>query len=185
MANTFLISDTHFGHANILTFKRNNGELLRPDFYDIKHHDEVLIENWNKVVKPADKVYHLGDVGFKNFTYLEQVLKSLNGEKVLIKGNHDNFKLSQYAQHFKDVRAYHILDGILLSHIPIHPDSLSRWKGNVHGHLHDNILTDARYFNMCVEHHDYTPLPFELIREYFNDGPESYHRSLINYKAKY
>ena len=64
--------------------------------------------------------------------------------------------------------AYHVLDKIVLSHVPIHPESVARWKGNVHGHLHENKLEDKRYMNICVEHTDYTPVDFESIREYFN-----------------
>lgn len=162
---TYLISDTHFGHANILTFTKEDGTPLRPGFKDIKEHDEILIQNWNKVVGPNDRVYHLGDVGFKNWGYFLNVLTCLHGTKVLIKGNHDNFKLSQYAQVFKDVRAYHVLDKMVLSHVPIHPDSVSRGTVNLHGHLHHHELDDPRYLNMCVEHWDYTPVDFEYIRE--------------------
>lgn len=162
--NTFLIADTHFGHSNILTFKNQDGSFLRPGFKDIVDHDEYLIYKWNSVVRPGDKVYHLGDVGFKNFSSLQQVFNRLNGEKVLIKGNHDNLKLSQYAHIFKDVRAYHVLDKFVLSHIPVHPDSVARWKGNIHGHLHEKIINDDRYINVSVEQIDYTPISFEELK---------------------
>ena len=165
MSKTFLIGDTHFGHSNILTFKKANGEPLRR-FANITEHDEYLIYRWNLTVKPEDKVYHLGDIGFKSWTQLDYILSRLNGTKVLIKGNHDNFKLSQYAQHFKDVRASHQLDKFLLTHIPIHPDSLSRWVGNIHGHVHSNSLDDPRYINVSVEQlDDYAPVDFERIKK--------------------
>jgi len=167
MTNTFLISDTHFSHGNILNFMKKDNTPLRPFFVDINHHDFVLIDNWNKVVGKNDKVYHLGDVGFTNFPKLKTIFDMLNGTKVLIKGNHDNFKLSQYAQIFKDVRATHQLDKFVLSHVPIHPYSLDRWKGNLHGHLHEGQIDDERYVNMCVEHWNYTPVPFETIRSKF------------------
>jgi len=178
MAKTFLISDTHFGHSNILTFKRDNGTPLR-DFPDIYYHDEHLIQQWNKTVSPLDKVYHLGDVGFKSFSRLGPTLERLNGTKVLIKGNHDGFKLSQYAQYFKDIRGSHQLDKFILTHIPIHPQSLSRWKANIHGHLHANVVQerihglglvdDTRYVNVAVEQINYTPIDFEEIRSKFSD----------------
>ena len=164
---TFLIGDTHFGHSNILTFKKQDGSPLRV-FDNIYEHDEYLIYKWNLVVKPEDKVYHLGDVGFRNFTVLNQILSRLNGSKILIKGNHDNMKLSQYAQHFKDIRGSHVLDKFILTHIPIHPDSLSRWVGNIHGHMHSNSLPDSRYINVSVEQlNDYTPIDFEEIKRKF------------------
>ena len=162
MTRCFLISDTHFGHHNILKFKDKDGNSLRP-FESVGEMDSVLIDNWNKVVGVNDKVYHLGDVAFCSFSRLKHIFQQLNGNKVLIKGNHDNMKLSQYAQLFKDVRAYHLLDNFALSHIPIHPESLSRWKGNIHGHLHANELSDPHYFCVSVEQIDFTPIEFGVI----------------------
>jgi len=159
---TFLISDTHFGHANILTFRNENGSPVRL-FSDLEEMNETMIDNWNKTVGKEDKVYHLGDVLFTK-RWLDLILPRLNGNKVLIKGNHDTLKLSQYQQYFKDVRAYWILDKFVLSHIPIHPESLSRWKANIHGHLHGNSLKDSRYKNVSVEVINYTPVDFEEIR---------------------
>jgi len=169
VAKTFLISDTHFGHSNILTFKRDDGTPLR-NFPDIYHHDEHLIQQWNKIVSPLDKVYHLGDVGFKSFSRLGLTLERLNGTKVLIKGNHDGFKLSQYAQYFKDIRGSHQLDKFILTHIPIHPQSLSRWKANIHGHLHANVVNDPRYINVAVEQINYAPIDFEEIRSKYDQA---------------
>lgn len=163
---TFLISDTHFYHTNILNFKRKDGTPLR-DFKDMDHMMTTLVYNWNKVVSENDKVYHLGDVAFVNARGLE-ILNQLNGRKVLIKGNHDNQKLSTYLKYFYDVRAYHILDNFILSHIPIHPESLSRWKANIHGHTHDNNLSDPRYFNISVENINYTPINFEEIKRAYS-----------------
>lgn len=164
--NTWIVSDTHFGHKNMLSFKRKDGKPLR-DFSSGDEMDQHMIKCWNSVVDPEDKVYHLGDVGFTNFTYTKRVFDFLHGDKVLVKGNHDNFKLSQYSQIFRDVRAYHVLDKILLAHIPVHPDSLNRWRGQVHGHTHSNSLTDPRYYNASVEVTDYTPVNFNDIRKYY------------------
>lgn len=162
---TFLISDTHFGHANILTFKNDDGTPVR-DFSSLEEMNETMVECWNKTVSPEDKVYHLGDVLFTK-KWLDLIMPRLNGTKVLIKGNHDTLKLSQYQQYFKDVRAVWVLDKLVLSHIPIHPESLSRWRANVHGHLHGNSLADPRYFNVSVEKINYTPVDFEYIRSVY------------------
>lgn len=166
MSRTFLISDTHFNHTNILSFRKVNGEPLRL-FSSTEEMNEVMIQNWNLVVGPKDKVYHLGDVAFKGAKALE-ILSRLNGDKVLIKGNHDIHKPSAYLQYFRDIRAYHILDKLLLAHVPVHPISLERWRGQIHGHLHDNVVGDIKYFNVSVEQINYTPIDFEEIREYFN-----------------
>lgn len=164
---TFLIGDTHFWHHNIITFKRNDGTPLR-DFSCVEEMNEHIIERWNSVVGPNDKVYHLGDVAFKNSSSVASIFPRLNGTKVLIKGNHDILKPSVYLQFFKDIRAYHQLDKILLAHIPVHPDSLSRWEGQVHGHVHANSLADPRYYNVSVEAINYTPVEFGVVKEYFD-----------------
>lgn len=173
--NRFYIADTHFGHANILTFKRNDGTPLR-EFCCVDEMNEHMVRKWNEVVHPTDTVYHLGDVAI-NHKILPNILPRLNGRKILIKGNHDQAKLSVYAAYFADVRAYDRKDGIVASHVPIHPGSLERWGVNVHGHLHANQVTktvsiynfgqsppiqhrvpDSRYFCVSVEQIDYTPI---------------------------
>jgi calcineurin-like phosphoesterase family protein len=124
----------------------------------------------NLVVGKEDRVYHLGDFCFSN-RHLE-ILSNLNGKHVLIKGNHDKLKMSQYSQYFDDVRGTHQLDGFILSHIPLHPASLTRWPVNIHGHLHSYNVTkedgsiDNRYFSVCVEqpHMNYAPISLEQIK---------------------
>lgn len=170
MKNRFLISDTHFGHRRMLEFTDSmTGQRVRPHWENIEDMDEDLIQRWNSVVSPNSTIYHLGDVVI-NRRYL-QVLSRLNGDKVLIKGNHDIFKLQEYTPYFRDIRAYHVLDNCVLSHVPIHPSQIQRFKGNIHGHLHSNrVLTadgkiDPNYFSVCVEQINYTPIEFsEAIR---------------------
>ncbi len=170
MSNIFLISDTHFSHSAILTFTDNKGKRLR-EFDTVEEMDETMVRNWNSVVRPQDKVYHLGDVVMHKRAL--PILSRLNGEKVLIKGNHDKEKLSLYTPYFKDVRGTHQFDGMILSHIPIHPNSLARWGCNVHGHLHSNVVTmpmpyntipDKRYFCVSVEQINYTPISLEDLK---------------------
>jgi len=169
---TFLISDTHFSHANICKFKTNDGLPLRP-FTSADEMDEHMIQAWNSVVGSKDKVYHLGDIAMCNVTKFRTIMSRLNGEKVLIKGNHDNLKLSAYAEFFKDVRACHSLDNLLLTHIPIHTESLARWRGNIHGHLHSNRVLansgeiDIRYFSVCAEVINYVPIAFDKVNKVF------------------
>jgi len=167
--NTFFISDHHFGHANVLTFKRSDGSPLR-SFSHVDEMNEHMVERWNSVVKSTDKVYHLGDIAL-NHKYL-YFLDRCNGEKVLIKGNHDTGKISQYMPYFKDIRGSHQFDGVLLTHIPVHPASLARWGLNIHGHLHSNVVTqepwdkpDPRYFNVSVERLNYTPISYDEIKK--------------------
>lgn len=181
--NIFFISDTHFGHANMLKFTNYDGSRLRP-FDSIEELDELMIQNWNERVKPTDKIYHLGDVVYR-CKNRDQIMSRLNGEKVLIKGNHDRDQLGWYMKYFKDVRGTCHIDGnYLLSHFPIHPDSKGRFVRGLHGHIHaqtvmkkeyyvvdyghelaTSVKPDPWYRNCCVEVNNYSPVPFELIKE--------------------
>ena len=174
--NIFFISDTHFGHANMLNFLNYDGTRTRP-FDSIEEVDELMIQNWNEMVKKEDKIYHLGDVAFGQS--FDKVMPRLNGTKVLIKGNHDRLQIGKYVKYFKDVRGTCHVDGnYLLSHFPIHPDSKGRFVRNLHGHIHaqtvmkllwyptgNGVEPDLWYRNCCVEVNNYSPIPFELIKE--------------------
>lgn len=167
MPSTYLVSDTHFGHIGMTKFVDNNGNKIRP-WDNIEEMDECLVHNWNSVVKPKDKVYHLGDVVI-NRKHLK-TLARLNGDKVLIKGNHDIFHIEDYLEYFRDIRGYHVMDKRILSHIPVHPDSKGRFKNNIHGHLHGNKVLlngklDPFYFCVSVENIHYTPILFDKVRE--------------------
>jgi calcineurin-like phosphoesterase family protein len=170
MPSVFLISDTHFGHEKTCTeFKRADGSPMRP-FSCAEEMDEFMVQRWNEVVRPSDKVYHLGDVVIQR-KHLATVGR-LNGDKVLLRGNHDIFKLPDYTKYFRDVRAYHVMNKMLLSHVPVHPSQLEyRFTHNIHGHLHEKALDDPRYVNVSVEHINYTPILFEeLLKKIAKDA---------------
>ena len=167
MPSVFLVSDTHFGHAGVCRFLRDDGTKLRP-WDDPEKMDEDMIKLWNDTVRPNDKVYHLGDVVMHRKSL--SIMHRLNGDKVLIKGNHDIFKLGDYIPYFRDIRAYHVMNNMILSHIPIHPESKGRFSANIHGHLHANRVKkhdkiDPWYFNVSVEQIDYKPILFEEVLE--------------------
>jgi len=171
LANTFLISDTHFGHQGICTFLKDDGTKVRPWSNAIEM-DEKLIENWNKTVRPNDKIYHLGDIAIKRHSL--EVLKQLNGDKVLIRGNHDIFKLKDYTKYFRDIRGTCKFDCFLFSHYPVHIESIGgHIKCNVHGHLHYRHVLDENnnihknYENVSVECIEYTPISFEQMKQNF------------------
>lgn len=167
--NTFLISDTHFGHAGMLEFKDNDGVPLRP-FKNVEEMDETMVDNWNRVVRPEDRVYHIGDVVI-NRRFLP-IMNRLKGRKKLIRGNHDLFKLKDYAPYFEDFYGCYVLKDMILTHIPIHPDCLiHRFGTNVHGHLHSNVVCkpngtlDTKYISVCVEKINYTPISIDDLRK--------------------
>jgi len=186
MSNTWFASDHHFGHANMMNFfKRDGVTPLRP-FVDADDMDETIIENHNRVVKPNDRVYLLGDLAIARRNIAKAA--RLNGRKKLLMGNHDPFVKNQNRDYFEmagieAVEAFHKFDKFVATHIPVHPSCLStRWNVNVHGHTHDNLVMkmntfrypgdfgfrseevpDERYINVCMEHINYTPISLEEI----------------------
>jgi calcineurin-like phosphoesterase family protein len=178
MSNIFLASDYHFHHSNILNFTKSDGSPLRV-FDDVNHMNEYMLMRHNMVVSPKSKIYMLGDITMGKNAKALGILNRMNGEKILIKGNHDLGTLSTYSAFFKDIRGSHQLDGMLLTHIPIHPESLSRWKVNIHGHLHANRVMlgnqiDPRYYSVCMEQlDDYTPISLEELKKRLKSVLES------------
>ena len=193
MSNIWFASDHHFGHENMMKFfKRDGVTPLRP-FVDANDMDETIIENHNRVVKPNDRVYLLGDLAIARRNIHKAA--RLNGRKKLLMGNHDPFVKNQNRDYFElagieAVEAFHKFDRFVATHIPVHPSCLStRWNVNVHGHTHDNLVMkpnpymgastrnqkitmllqqgaevpDERYINVCMEHINYTPISLEEI----------------------
>lgn len=146
MSKNFYISDTHWSHSNALHFDH------RP-WTTIEEHDKALIKNWNRVVTSADTVYILGDFHWgKEYQWIE-VLEQLNGNKVLIKGNHD-ITPQKSKKYFQDIKDYKEIDDngrkIILCHYPI-PYFKNHYYGYYHlyGHVHNSFE-----YNM-VEHDRY------------------------------
>ena len=163
--NRFLISDTHFGHTNTWQkFTLEDGSPLRP-FTSTEEMDEAMVDNWNRVVRPKDTVYHLGDVVIARRNL--ETVKRLNGRKILIRGNHDIFKDKDYYEAgFEQIHGVRVfVDQFILSHIPLHPDCVGeRFKRNVHGHLHGNrIMIDNPLYSRVVDPATYQPQFMEVI----------------------
>jgi calcineurin-like phosphoesterase family protein len=177
MPSVFLVSDTHFGHTGVCRFTRNDGVTKLRPWDSAEEMDEAMVKAWNDRVRHTDKVYHLGDVVINRKSL--SIMSRLNGDKVLIRGNHDIFKDTDYREHFRELRAYHVMNGMILSHIPVHAESLGRFGVNIHGHLHANRVRkargvdartgevlysdaiDPRYHCVCVEQTDFAPILFE------------------------
>ena len=163
--NTFVISDTHFGHQGIIEFEN----VYRGHFKNAEEMDECMVERWNAVVKPNDLVYHLGDVAFKN---QYDIVKRLNGTKALIFGNHDNgvtiqrFMEIGFTQFFGMKR---IGREYFFTHCPMHRFELNMYPDmkNVHGHIHSRLVLDktlkpdSDYINVGVELTDFKPIALE------------------------
>jgi calcineurin-like phosphoesterase family protein len=183
----WVISDTHFGQSSVLTFKNNDGSPLR-DFKDLDEMHQTIIDNWNKVVGKGDLVLHLGDVAFSGQA-MDAIIPQLNGIKYLIRGNHDKFTEGRYRKYFNRILGVYIRDNVCFTHVPVHPSCLSRWKANVHGHLHGSTvmkvdvvetgiglmvedIEDTKYINVCVEQINYTPVAFDELIERIDASAE-------------
>jgi len=156
MTDTWVISDTHFNHAPILTFKDYAGKPPRDGFTDVNHMNEVMLDNWASVVKPNDTVIHCGDVlfGMDKVDWMTNVFAKLPGKKRLVLGNHDNAKM--IAPFFKDIQLWIDMSTLAESHRFGNKPLL-----NVHGHIHSNPSPEGPYRCVCVEQINYTPINLE------------------------
>lgn len=170
MARTYVISDYHFSHWGVCKFMNPDGTKLRPwDSPD--QMDRDLIDFTNEIVNENDKIYFLGDLCInRRGLHVVSGLKCKN--LILIKGNHDIFKLEDYTPYFRDVRSCHVMNKTILTHIPVHKSQLERFTLNIHGHTHwhevldEKGKKDLRYYNVCVEKTNYRPVDIEKIYEY-------------------
>jgi calcineurin-like phosphoesterase family protein len=193
MSNRWFTSDTHFGHANIISF------CDRP-FADFEEMDEALIANWNSVVGDDDVVYHMGDVAMGKWDRWEGIFNRLNGYKILVVGNHDrvfkgaNTKTQEkfagfYDDWFDEVDdslSHAILANgtrVKLSHFPYNGDHTNEDRFDeyrlpddgvtplIHGHTHykDVISKSKRgtiQIHVGVDAHNYTPVSEQQVIDY-------------------
>jgi len=169
--NTYFLSDTHFSHFNIIKHS------CRP-FSSAEEMDAILIENWNKLVKPNDSVYHLGDFAFCKLNELEEKLKMLNGNIHLILGNHDSMieknksKLSKYFASIKNYNEIKIKDQkIILFHYGQRVWNKSHYGSfQLHGHSHGSLAPYGKSLDVGIDckhlTSDYRPIEFEEIKVY-------------------
>jgi len=170
---TWVYSDPHFYHGNICKFEASPGVKLRP-WDDAEQMTEDMIRWYNELVDHGDRVYILGDVAFSPGKFRE-IMGRLNGRKVLVPGNHEPRRFDKVCHDLDvEIRGYVVKKGFIMSHIPIHPGSLSRWNLNIHGHTHANPVVwpavnprvmsnipDERYFCVSCERVDYLPKSLE------------------------
>lgn len=171
----YYISDMHFGHKNIMKHS------ARP-FDSVEKMNKVIIQNWNKKVKPTDDVYILGDFCYK-MKGLEpsDILKQLNGKLHLIIGNHDKHLLNDSAarKYFVEIKDYKLIEDngekIILSHYPMAEwDGYFRGVKHFYGHIHNNtnnvtykIMTEMieNAYNVGVDILDYEPCTYTEVIE--------------------
>jgi calcineurin-like phosphoesterase family protein len=164
--NIWFTSDTHFGHANIIKYCN------RP-FKSLEEMNRRLIHNWNQRVKEDDMVFHLGDFCFRNTSDKGEGIKvnavdwmkKLNGNIVLIKGNHD--KNNSAKSPIKSMVLEYDNKKILLIHDP--EDFFKTIKGKFDivlcGHIHDEWVTKrcngVDIINAGVDVNNFMPVTFQ------------------------
>lgn len=137
MGKKFYISDLHFSHNNVLAFDN------RP-FKTVEEMDTELIRRWNSVVEPGDVVYVLGDMFWVPPAKARPIMEQLNGQKFLVKGNHDRWHDSKFDKLFVKIDEYMEVDDgerkVVLCHYPI-PCFKNHFYGWVHlyGHVHNSF----------------------------------------------
>jgi calcineurin-like phosphoesterase family protein len=161
----FVLSDTHFNHANIIKYSQ------RP-FADLEEMNSTLISNWNSAISPEDMVLFIGDFAMNSHEYF---LERVNGNIMFIRGNHDK----RFNVKMRDKKYFHY-GGIefLLIHDPSYiPNSYRGWV--IHGHHHNNYpddypFFDPRYrkFNVSVDLTGYKPVPMDYIAHLVRTGTE-------------
>jgi calcineurin-like phosphoesterase family protein len=152
MSKVYFISDPHFGHENMAKHR---------GFENADAQDSFIIDNWNKTVSKKDTVWLLGDITMEKSNY-SKYLPKLNGLINVVCGNHDlaqhTKELSKFVNKIGGAVKY---KGFILTHIPIHESEINRFRGNIHGHVHEKSLSHVKYLNVSCEVLGYKPILFE------------------------
>jgi calcineurin-like phosphoesterase family protein len=137
---TYITSDLHFGHTNIMKFCPVSRARFRND---VAYMNEAMVKEWNEIVEPDDLVYILGDVAFLPAQKAAEFMRRCNGRKILVQGNHDRKTLNDpvFRGCFEEI--HHYLDinyagtKVCMFHYPIAEwDQMHRGSVHFHGHLH-------------------------------------------------
>lgn len=161
---TWIISDTHFGHKNIVKYCN------RP-----MNHNAIIHDNWVNRITQEDTVFHLGDLAVwygPEEQYWLEAAEDLPGKKYMLRGNHDKLKDEKYAEWGYIVIPEFIQEiggqRVLFSHFP-DETRIDEWDVNIHGHIHNKDLeprlaaTGRRYINVSIEMMDYKPVQLKEI----------------------
>ncbi len=174
-------SDQHYFHKNIISHSK------RP-FSDVEEMNGVMIERYNSVIRVEDTCYMLGDFALDH-RKIPQILPHLNGEKILVSGNHDSchpchHRWERYVRKYLEYGFSVVLERLyyeefLLCHFPYagrdsqHEGRYPEWRPEqeikkwlLHGHIHElnHIDYERRQFNVGVDVNNFTPISLEQVR---------------------
>lgn len=144
----YIISDLHISHRNILNYQPNR------KFENAQEINAAIISNWNSIVKETDLTYILGDVGFGDIKDLCGLINQLNGDKILVIGNHDKRYINKplFRECFREIHKTitKVINGkkIYFVHEPYYKET-DGLVGTIDiflsGHLHNSPLDGGRY----------------------------------------
>jgi len=184
----FFISDTHFGHANIIRYCHRDFR----DEHEMNHH---MIVQWNSVVRIGDIVHHGGDFAFRcHPKKLEEIIWSLNGNIHMVIGSHDKETIKLYRDgrfgtklkiigYDKSLRPHpptmNIIkcgsEQITLNHYRMAKWPRSHWNAyHCFGHEHNEGIPEVgKSMNICAEVLNYTPISLDEVLEIMRNKPDN------------
>lgn len=167
MSDIFFSSDTHFQHNKPFIYEPRG-------FNSVDEMNEIIVQNWNSIVKPCDIVYLLGDVVMMDNNKGISFLERLNGNIYIAIGNHDTenkCKLYEKCKNVKNVQMGYNFGSkkmsVLLTHYPTivsNFDNSKRW--NFHGHTHskNKFCEYHNCYNVALDAHNNFPISFDDIK---------------------
>ena len=165
---TWVTSDLHFGHTNIMKFCPQSRARYKND---VNYMNETMVKEWNDTIDPEDTVYILGDVAFLPAQKATEYMRRLNGTKILVEGNHDRKLLNDpsFRGCFKEVHKYLDINyegtKVVMFHYPIAEwDQMHRGAVHLHGHLHGGTsgMEEFRCRDMGMDATGFIAIPMEV-----------------------
>lgn len=168
----YFTADTHFGDDRLNLYHR---DLL---FDNVELVDDYMKLKWNQIVRRDDTVYHLGDVAMNEKSL--EVVKELNGKKILILGNYDRDIdqdiLRKYFDNILKTKMFELKNGETV-HLVHEPTECQQVTLNICGHIHGLWQVQRNTINVGVDAWNFTPVSEDLIiwkinaiRKYYDDN---------------
>lgn len=179
----FFSSDHHANHEHIMKF------CDRP-FTNVEEMNGEMIKRWNEKVPKDGLVFHLGDFAWGGYNVWKNFREQLNGNIILIKGNHDHKNLTPTAKElFIDVNMQMRIEiegrKIWLNHFPMlcYSGTYRDFNGleyQLHGHVHLSNVKSRNHgkdtdrclemlfptqYDVGVDFNDFTPISWHEVDE--------------------
>lgn len=173
-------SDPHFGHKNILKHCPERGKV----FPTVDEMNEQFINNYNDKVGQNDTICWVGDCFFVSTPRAKEIMGRLNGNKILVIGNHDKSqgKMAELGFELVTDRMYMFIEGrkALVCHYPYkkaiydgvrYDERFMELRPKkkdgellIHGHIHSNVIVRGTMIHVGVDAWDYSIAPMDEIK---------------------